>query len=206
MAIHKHLVCHIETNLTNTLLQDIAVFNEYDSTKLEEWLTDIEAAAAFMTESRAKLAIAKLRGLTCTLVTEAINSDKSWDKIKDLLWLKLCNADNHTHTSHFMEIQQQEKETLAVYIHQFKTEAKRCNFTNDAATIRISNKGLKSTHSLATHIYEKGPQTLTDAISKVEKFNAVQQLTTMIIPPSTVNVMSHEEDHCFQCHEQGHMA
>ena len=62
-------------------------------------------------------------------------------------------------------------------------ETKRCNFTNDAATIRIFIKGLKNPHSLATHIYEKGPQTLTVAISEVEKLNAIQQLTTMIIPP-----------------------
>ena len=32
------------TNLTNSLLQDKAVFNEYDSTKLEDWLMDIETA------------------------------------------------------------------------------------------------------------------------------------------------------------------
>ena len=76
---------------------------------------------------------------------------------------------------------------------------------NDAATIRVFIKGLKNVHSLATHIYEIRPQTLTDAISKVEKHNAVQQLTATIIPPSTVNMMSNEEDHCFQCQEQGHI-
>ena len=70
----------------------------------------------------------------------------------------------------------------------FKTEDKRCNFTNDATTIRIFIKGLKNNHSLATHIYEKGPQMLTDAISEVEKPNAIQQLTAMIILPSMVNV------------------
>ena len=137
---------------------------------------------------------------------EAINFDKSWDEIKDLLWLKLYNANIHTYTSCFMEIQQWEKETLAAYIHQFKTEAKICNFTNDATTIRIFNKGLKNALNLATHIYEEGLQMLTDAISVVEKLNAVQQLTAMIIPPSTVNVMSLEEDHCFQCQDQGHIS
>ena len=76
-----------------------------------------------------------------------------------------------------MEIQQREKKSLAVYVHQFKTEAKRCNFTNDAATIRIFIKGLKNAHSLATHLYKKGPQALNDAISEVEKLNSVQQLT-----------------------------
>ena len=42
-----------------------------------------------------------------------------------------------------MDIQQKEKESLATYIHCFKREAKRCNFTNNAATIRIFVKGLK---------------------------------------------------------------
>ena len=39
----------------SSLLQDIAVFNEHDSTKLEEWLMDIDAAADLTGESRAKL-------------------------------------------------------------------------------------------------------------------------------------------------------
>ena len=95
-----------QMNLTNPLLQDIAVFNEHNSTKLDEWLTDIKTAADLTNESRAKLAKVKLRGLTQTLVTEAINLDKSWDEIKDLLCLKLCNTDIHTYTSCFMEIQQ----------------------------------------------------------------------------------------------------
>ena len=40
-----------QTNLTNSLLQDIAVFNKHNSTKLEEWLTDIETAADLTNES-----------------------------------------------------------------------------------------------------------------------------------------------------------
>ena len=36
-----------------------------------------------------------------------------------------------------MDIQKWEKESLIAYVHRFKPEAKRCNFTNDAATIRI---------------------------------------------------------------------
>ena len=84
-------------------------------------------------------------------------------------------------------------------------ETKGCNFTNDAATIRIFIKGLKNTHSLATHIYKKGPQILSIAISEVEKLNAVQQLSATITLPSTVNMMSNDEDHCFQCQEQGHI-
>ena len=78
------------------------------------------------------------------------------DNIKDSLCLEICNSDIHTSISCFIEIQQIEKESLTAYIHQFKTEAKRCNFTNNTATIRIFVKGLKNTHSLATQIYEKG--------------------------------------------------
>ena len=77
---------------------------------------------------------------------------------------------------------------------------------NDASTIRIFIKGWKNAHSLATCIYDKGLQTLADAISKVEKLNAVQQLTAMIIPSFTVNMMFNKEDCCFQCQEQGHVA
>ena len=87
-----------------------------------------------------------------------------------------------------------------------KTEAKRCNFTNNPATIRIFVKGLKKTHSLAAQMYEKGPQTLSDALSEVEKLQAAQQLTATLIPSSIVNVMSHKEDCCFQCQESGHIA
>ena len=71
------------------------------------------------------------------LLTEAISSEKTWDDIKDLLRLKLYNANIHTNTLCFMNIQQWEKESLAAYVHCFKTEDKCSNFTNDAATIRI---------------------------------------------------------------------
>ena len=74
-----------QTNLTNSLLQDIHVFNGHDTTHLEDWLVDIETAADLTTESRTKLAQAKSKGLTCTLITEAIMSGNSWNDIKDLL-------------------------------------------------------------------------------------------------------------------------
>ena len=67
-------------------------------------------------------------------------------------------------------------------------------------------KGLKNAHSLDTSLYEKGPQMLNDAISEVEKLNAVQQLTATITPPSMVNMMTNDEDGCFQCQEHGHIA
>ena len=54
---------------------------------------------------------------------------------------------------------------------------------------------IKNAHCLAMHIYEKGPQILTDTILEVEKLNATLQLTMTIIPPLTVNLMSNEEDY-----------
>ena len=48
-----------QTNLTNSLLQDIVVFNGHDATQLEDWLVDIETAADLTAESRTKLAQSK---------------------------------------------------------------------------------------------------------------------------------------------------
>ena len=74
-----------QTNLTNSLLQDILVFNGHDTTQLEDWLVDIETAVDLTAESITKCAQTKSKGLTCTLITKAITSAKSWDDIKDLL-------------------------------------------------------------------------------------------------------------------------
>ena len=194
-----------QTTFVNTLIQDIPTFNGSDSTHLEDWLVDIETAFNLTDESRTKLVQAKSKGLTHTLITEALTSGKCWEEIKDLLHLKICNLDIHISVSHYMDIQQKAQEFLAAYIHRFKSEAKRCNFTNNAATIRIFVKGLKNAHTIATWVYEKGPQILADAISKVEKIQTVQQLTATLLSSSTVNVMFNKEDQCFQCQELGHI-
>ena len=81
-----------------------------------------------------------------------------------------------------MEIQQKDKASLAAYIHRLKRETKRCNFTNNAATIWIFVKGLKNAHTFTVCVYEKGPQMLMDAISEVEKLQAAQQLTATLLP------------------------
>ena len=127
----------------NTLIQDIATFNGSDSTQLEDWLVDTEITADLTDESGTKLAQDKSKGLTHTLIMEALTSGRCWEEIKDLPHLKICNSDIHTSGSCFMDIQQKEKESLATYIHRFKREAKRFNFTNNAATIRIFVKGQK---------------------------------------------------------------
>ena len=58
--VHWHFVYHTKADKPNKfLLQDITVFNEYDSTKLEDWLTDTETAADLTSESQAELTKAK---------------------------------------------------------------------------------------------------------------------------------------------------
>ena len=173
--------------------------------QLEDWLTDIETASELTGEGRTKLAQAKSRGLVRTLITKALIAQKSWEEIKDSLHFKISNADIHTSISQFMDIQQTDKESLATYVHRFKREANRCKFNNDATTIRIFLKGLKNAHTIATKVHEKGPQTLAEAIKEVEKLHAAQQITSSLLPGSSVNTMS-SDDRCFQCQEVGHMA
>ena len=108
-----------KTSLENSLLQDIPILNGNDSSQLADWLTDIETASELTGESRAKLVQAKSRGLVRTLISEALTLNKTWEEIKDSLHLKICNSDIHTCISHFMDIQQKEKESLAAYIHHF---------------------------------------------------------------------------------------
>ena len=132
-------------------------------------MVEIETAADLSAESRAKLAQAKSKGLTYTLITEALTSGKCWNDIKESLHLKVCNCDIHTSVRNLMKIQQIEMKSLVAYIHCFKREAKRCNFTNSTATIRLFVKGLRNAQTLAADMYEKGPQTLADAINEVKK-------------------------------------
>ena len=195
-----------KSTFTNTLLQDITIFNGRNSSHLEDWLIDVETTADLTSESRTKQAQAKSKGLTHALISEALNLEKSWEEIKDLLHLNICNSDIHTSVSCFMESQHKERESLAAYIHRFKREAKTCNSTNNTATIHIFVTGLKNAHTLLALVYEKGPQTLSDDISEVEKLQAAQQCTATLFPTSTVNMMSNEGDQCIQCQELGHIA
>ena len=181
-------LCNVlkKMSFVNYLLQDITILNG--------------------NESRTKLAQAKSKGLIRTLISEALTSNITWEEIKDSLHPKICNSDIHMSVSCFMEIQQKEKESLAAYIHHFRREASRCKFNNDAASIRIFIKGLRNVHTLATRVYEKGPQSLVDTIREVEKLQAAQQLTATLLPSSSVNVMSSNDESSSQCQESGHMA
>ena len=71
-----------------SLLQDIPVFNGYDTTYLEDWLVDTETAADLMAERGTKLAQAKSEGFNMHLNHRSYASGNPWDDIKDLLWFK----------------------------------------------------------------------------------------------------------------------
>ena len=105
------------------MLQDILSFDGQDSSRLEDWIKDIETATDILTESCTFLAEAKSCTLTHMLIHKATETGKCWNEIKGILGLKLCNANIHSYTSCFMEIKQKDNETLAPYIHHFKTAA-----------------------------------------------------------------------------------
>ena len=181
--VHKTIQAYMDTlhatlresNLTTTMLQDIPTFDGQDSSKLQDWFMDTETAAHILTKSCTCLAEAKSGGLTCKIICKATQAGKCLDKIKGILRLKLCNANIHTYTSHFMEIQQKNNETLAAYIHHFKTAVKQCAFNNDTVVVCIFVKGLQDApHTTAAKIYEKDPQTLAEVIRLVEKLNAAK--------------------------------
>ena len=111
------------------MLQDIPAFDGQDSSNLENWFMDIETIADILTESCTHLAEAKSHGLTHTLICEARQIGKCWDKIKGILRLNCCNANIHTYTPRFMEIQQKDNETLAAYIHHFKQQQRNVFMT-----------------------------------------------------------------------------
>ena len=67
-------------------------------------------------------------------------------------------------------------ETLATYIHHFKTAAKWGAFDNDTVAICIFIKGLRDASTIASKIYEKDPQTLAEVIRLIEKLSAAHQL------------------------------
>ena len=59
---------------------------------------------------------------------------------------------------------------------------------------------------MATRVHEKGPQSLADVIKEVDKLQAAQQLTVTLLPSSSVNTLSSDDDKCFQCQESGQIA
>ena len=115
-----------------------------------------------------------MRGLAQDLIKE--HESQPWHHIKEQLCNRLNNASIHTYTLRFMKIQQKDSETLTAYVHRFKKEANHCDFNSHPAEIRIFLKGLINSSRIAPSVYEKGPTTIEDAISIVEKISSAQRI------------------------------
>ena len=151
----------------------------------------------------------KARGLVRDLIRE--HEDKPWPHIKEQLRNHLNNASIHTYTLRFMEIQQKDSETLTAYIHRFKKEAKHCDFNSHPAKIRIFLKGLINSSKIAAGVYEKGPTTIEDAISIVEKISSAQCIAASFSQNHQISMMKRGSTNhhmpsqdCSNCGQLGH--
>ena len=121
--------------LSILVLNNIDTFDGKQGHKLDNWLADVENAAATVEEDEVVVAKGKARGLARDLIKE--HESQPWHHTKEQLRNHLNNASIHTYTSRFMEIQQKDSETLTAYIHRFKKEARHCDFDSHPAKIRI---------------------------------------------------------------------
>ena len=195
--------------LSISVLNDIDTFDGKPGHKLDDWISYIENAAAIVEEDKVMVAKGKARGLAQDLIKE--HENQPWPHIKEQLHNHLNNASIHTHTSRFMEIQQEDSETLTAYIHRFKKEAKHCNFDSHPAKIRIFLKGLVNSSKIAPGVYEKGPTTIEDAIGIVEKISSAQFIAASFSQNHQISMMKRgSTDHhtpnqdCSNCGQLGH--
>ena len=195
--------------LSISVLNDIDIYDGKQGHKLDDWLADIENAATLVEENKVMVAKGKARGLARDLIKE--HEDRPWPHIKEQLCNCLNNASIHTYTSRFKEIQQKDSETLTAYIHRFKKDAKHCDFDSHPAKIRIFLKGLINSSKIAPGVYEKGPNTIKDAISIVEKISSAQRIAASFSQNHQISIMKRgSTDHhtpgqdCSNCGQLGH--
>ena len=110
-----------------------------------------------------------------------------------------------------MEIQQKDSEMLTTYIHRFKKEAKHCNFNSHPAKIRIFLKELINSSNIAPGVYEKGPETIKDAISIVKKISSAQCIAASFSQNHQISMMKRGSTYhhtpsqdCLNCGQLGH--
>ena len=88
--------------LSISALNDIDTFDGKQGHKLDDWLADIENAAAIVEENEVVVAKGKARGLARDLIRE--HESQPWHHIEEQLHNHLNNARIYTYTSRFMEI------------------------------------------------------------------------------------------------------
>ena len=173
--------------LSISVLNDIDTLDGKQGHKLDDWLADIENAAAIVEEDEVMVAKGKARGLARDLIKE--HENQPWPHIKEQLRNHLNNASIHTM---FMEIQQKDSETLNAYIHRFKKEAKHCDFDSHPAKISIFLKGLINSSRIAQSVYKKGPTTIEDAIGIVKKISSAQCIAASFSQNHQISMMKRE--------------
>ena len=195
--------------LSISVLNNIDTFDGKQGHKLDDWLADVENAAAIVEEDEVVVAKGKARGLARDLIRE--HENQPWHHIKEQLRNCLNNASIHTYTSRFMEIQQKDSETLTAYIHRFKKEAKHCDFDSHPAKIRIFLKGLINSSITTLSVYEQGPTTIEDAIGIVKKISSAQRIAVSFSQNHQISIMKiGPNDHhtpnqdCSNCGQLGH--
>ena len=195
--------------LSILVLNDIDTFNSKQGHRLDDWLADVENAAAIVEEDEVVVAKGKARGLARDLIRE--HENQPWHHIKEQLCNCLNNASIHTHTSRFMEIQQKDSRTLTAYIHRFKKEAKYCDFDSHPAKIRIFLKGLINSSRITPSVYEKGPTTIEDTIGIVEKISSAQRIAASFSQNHQISMMKRglnnhhmPNQDCSNCGQLGH--
>ena len=195
--------------LSISVLYEIDTFHGKQGHKLDDWLADIENAATLVEEHKVIVAKGKARGLVWDLIKE--HEDKPWPHIKEQLCNRLNNASIHTYTLRFIKIQQKDSETLTAYIHRFKKEAKHCDFDSHPAKIRIFLKGLINSSKIAPGVYEKGPETIKDTMSIVERITSAQHIAASFSQNHQISMMKRgSTDHhtpskdCSNCGQTGH--
>ena len=87
-------------------MNDIDTFDGKQGHKLDDWLADVENAAAIIEEDEVVVAKGKARGLARDLIKE--HKSQPWHHIKEQLPNRLNNASIHTYMLRFMEIQQKD--------------------------------------------------------------------------------------------------
>ena len=201
--------------LSISVLNDIDTFDGKQGHKLDDWLADVENAAAIIEEDEVVVAKGKARGLARDLIRE--HESQPWQQIKEQLRNHLNNASIHTYTSRFMEIQQKDSETLTAYIHRFKKEVRHCDFDSHPAKIRIFLKGLINSSRIVPSVYKKGPTIIEDAIGIVEKISSAQHIAVSFSQNHQISMMKrgpnehHAPNHphtinqdCSNCGQLGH--
>ena len=173
--------------LSISVLNNIDTFDGKQGHKLDDWLADIENAAAIVEENKVMVAKGKARGLAHDLIIE--HEDQPWPHIKEQLCNHLNNVSMHPYTSRFMEIQQKDSETLTAKAHRFKKEAKHCDFDSHPAKIRIFLKGLINSSKIAPGVYRKGPTTIEDTTRIVEKISSAQWIAASFSQNHQISMM-----------------